>query len=36
MITSPEAHQKFVENNIKDTRCANFVRDAVQILEEFM
>ena len=35
-IFSPEGHQKFVENDIKKTRCANFVRDAVKILEEFM
>lgn len=35
-IFSAEGHQKFVADDLKKTRCANFVRDAVQLLEEMM
>ncbi len=35
-IFSAQGHQKFVDDDIKTSRCVNFVRDAVQILEEIM
>jgi C_GCAxxG_C_C family probable redox protein len=35
-VLSPEGHQKFVENGIKKTRCAEYVRDAVRILEDIL
>jgi len=35
-IFSTRGHQKFVDDDLKNTRCVGFVRDAVLILEEIM
>lgn len=35
-IFSPEGRCKFMENDMKSTRCVNFVKDAVRILEEIL
>lgn len=35
-LFAPEGSEKFMENDIKNTHCANFVKDAVQILEEML
>lgn len=35
-LFSVEGHQKFVENNIKETTCKQFVGDAVKILEHVL
>ncbi|MFB0564506.1 MAG: C-GCAxxG-C-C family protein [Candidatus Aminicenantaceae bacterium] len=34
-LSTPEGYDSAKENNVFDTQCTKFVRDAVEILEEF-